>query len=55
MRQYEKKPKVFRSLANYKSMHSGTAKSKGVEKELADAKTLTAARRILFGSGGRAK
>lgn len=38
-----------RSLTNYKDMHTSTAKEKGVEKEFQSAKTLTAARKILFG------
>lgn len=38
-----------RSLSNYKSMHAGTASSKGVKEQFQAAKTLTAARKILFG------
>jgi len=38
-----------RSLNNYKSMHTPTAKDKGVLKELMNAKTLTQARKIVFG------
>jgi hypothetical protein len=39
----------FRSLQNYKEMHRGTAKTKGVEAALMAAPTLTQARRIVFG------
>jgi hypothetical protein len=39
----------FRSLENYKEMHKKTAESKGVASALAQAKTLTQARIILFG------
>lgn len=38
-----------RSLPNYKSMHASTAKSKGVSEAFQSAKTLTQARKILFG------
>ena len=39
----------LRSLANYKSQHAALAKEKGVEKEFEAAKTLTAAKKILYG------
>ena len=39
-----------RSLSNYKKQHEGTAKTRGVYEELMKAKTLTSARRILFGT-----
>lgn len=42
-------PDLLRSLENYKKMHEGTAKQRGCETELKNARTLTAARRILFG------
>jgi hypothetical protein len=38
-----------RSLPNYKAMHASLAKSKGVSKEFEAARTLTQARKILFG------
>jgi len=38
-----------RSLSNYKSMHASTAKSKGVGPAFEAAKTLTQARKVLFG------
>jgi hypothetical protein len=38
-----------RSLSNYKAMHEGTAKGKGVGAQLQAARTLTQARKILFG------
>lgn len=40
---------VFRSLENYKSIHQKTAKNKGVLGEFNAAKTLTRAKKILFG------
>lgn len=40
---------ALRSLSNYKEMHKDTARDKGVEKELSAARTLTQARRVLFG------
>ena len=46
-----KAPKVFRSLDNYKKLHTKTAEAKGVAREFAAAPTLTAARRVLFGLG----
>lgn len=39
----------FRSLTNYKSLHQKLAKTKKVEAEFMSARTLTQARRILFG------
>lgn len=36
-------------LANYKSMHAGTAEKKGVSVEFKLARTLTQARKILWG------
>jgi len=48
-----KKEKVvrypFRNLKNYKSMHTETAREKGVLEAFLACKTLTAARRLLFG------
>ena len=41
--------KPFRSLENYKKMHNGTAKSKSVLEDFNSARTLTEARKILFG------
>ncbi len=38
-----------RSLSNYKIMHKATAEKKGVLNQLLAAKTLTEARKILFG------
>lgn len=38
-----------RSLENYKSMHAAGAESKGVADKLRQAKTLTEARKIMFG------
>lgn len=38
-----------RSLDNYKSMHARTAESRGVGEQLRSAKTLTQARKIVFG------
>lgn len=38
-----------RSLQNYKEMHAAEANSKGVGAQLATAKTLTAAKKIVFG------
>lgn len=38
-----------RSLENYKQMHTNTANDKGVYKEFIAAKTLTKAKKILFG------
>ncbi len=38
-----------RSLSNYKAMHAKTAANKGVTQELLSAKTLTQARKIVFG------
>lgn len=40
----------FRSLENYKGMHMGVAKAKGREEMLKNAKTLSQARKICFGS-----
>lgn len=40
---------TFRSLDNYKTMHSETAKNKGVYEEFMKCKTLTKARKILWG------
>ena len=40
---------VGRSLDNYKAMHEKTAKDKGVAHELANAKTLTQAKKIVYG------
>lgn len=40
---------IGRSLTNYKSMQSGVAASKGVTKELEAAKTLTQARKVVYG------
>jgi hypothetical protein len=39
----------FRDLNNYKSMHRETARAKGVLEAFMACKTLTAARRLLFG------
>lgn len=39
----------FRSLTNYKEIHRGLAKKKGVSAEFESADTLTRARRLLFG------
>jgi len=41
--------KPFRSLLNYKTMHGELARSKGVYEQFMDAKSLTVARKILFG------
>lgn len=41
--------KKLRNLANYKAMHSDKARDMGVEKELAQAPTLTYARKLLYG------
>lgn len=38
-----------RSLQNYKQMHSSTASDKGCSKEFQACKTLTAARKVLWG------
>jgi hypothetical protein len=38
-----------RSLSNYKSMHAAGARSKGVYERLMEAKTLTQARKVVFG------
>lgn len=38
-----------RNLDNYKQMQAKVAASKGVSKELRDAKTLTQARKIVYG------
>lgn len=40
----------FRSLENYKKQQKKIAEGKGVGKELANAKTLTEARKIVYGS-----
>lgn len=40
---------IGRSLENYKSQHSSTAERKGVGAELKSAKTLTEARKIVYG------
>lgn len=40
---------TLRSLENYKEMHKEKAKSLGVEKELSSARSLTQARKVLFG------
>jgi hypothetical protein len=42
----------FRDLKNYKQMHEKTARDKGVLEAFCAAKTLTQARRVLFGKGG---
>ena len=39
----------LRDLGNYKSMHEGKAKAQGCHAEFMAARTLTAARKILFG------
>lgn len=39
----------LRSLQNYKEMHKDGARDAGVEKELANARSLTQARKIVFG------
>lgn len=41
-------------LLNYKKTQAGVAKSKGLEVELASARTLTQARKILYGVKKRA-
>lgn len=38
-----------RSLTNYKEMHKETARKKGVEAALQNARTLTQAKKALFG------
>lgn len=38
-----------RSLENYKAMHAQAAEKKGVSSEFQGAKTLTQARKVLFG------
>ena len=38
-----------RSLENYKSMHTKTAENKGCKEEFLACKTLTQARKVLFG------
>jgi hypothetical protein len=40
----------LRSLDNYKSMHDSTAKNKDVYESFMRARTLTEARKILFGT-----
>lgn len=42
-----------RSLSNYKKQQSHVAENKGVLRELQNAKTLTDARRIVYGSKGK--
>ena len=46
-----KKPKGWlgRSLANYHAQHEALAAEKGVKSQFMAAKTLTAARKVLFG------
>lgn len=39
----------FRDLKNYKEMHKGTAKAKGCSDVFEASRTLTVARKILFG------
>ncbi len=47
---YRPESKWFgRSLENYKSMQANVAASKGVTKELREAKTLTQARKVVYG------
>ncbi len=47
---YRPESKWFgRSLENYKSMHAKLAQDKGVEREFQESRTLTQARKILFG------
>lgn len=38
-----------RSLENYKAIHAKTAEQKGVSHELQNARTLTAAKKVVFG------
>lgn len=38
-----------RNLENYKGMHAKYAESKGISNELRSAKTLTQARKVVFG------
>jgi hypothetical protein len=44
-----------RSLRNYKAMHHATARDKGVGEAFREAKTLTEAKKILFGVKGKQK
>lgn len=41
--------RTFRKLGNYKEMHEGTAKHRKCHKEFMSAKTLTQAKKILWG------
>ncbi len=41
--------KPFRKLKSYKTMHHATAREKGVIEDFLDSRTLTEARKILFG------
>ncbi len=41
--------KTFRKLKSYKTMHYKTAREKGCIEDFQDARTLTEARKILFG------
>lgn len=45
----QKKHSLEQRLANYKSMQAGIAKNKGVSLELAAARTLTEARKAVYG------
>jgi hypothetical protein len=44
-----------RSLKNYKAMHYATARDKGVFEEFRTARTITEAKKILFGVKGKQK
>lgn len=44
------KNKTFRSLENYKTQQADVAKDRGVYEQLMKAKSLTEARKIMYGS-----
>lgn len=46
-----KKKKTFRTLSGYKEQQTEVAKDKGVYEKFMEAKTLTQARKILYGKG----
>jgi hypothetical protein len=55
MSEQNKKHSLELRLQNYKKMHDGTAANKKVSAEFAAARTLTQARKVLWGTKGRKK
>lgn len=54
MSEVEKKHSLEKRLASYKAMHSGTAKNKKCFDDFMSTKTLTQARKVLWGTKKKA-